>query len=220
MYPFYRQAFSYHNQPSTLKQEMIISASGEVSAPPDTVILKLGVVTRNQEVEKAQQENTFKIKQMILALKNLSVQNDEIKTAYYFVRPIYDNSQNEQSKIIGYEVTNIVEITTQRLNKVGEIIDTALKNGANRVDDIVYQLQYSTPYKEKAYEMAIQQSLQKAKVIANGYGTTVRFPPYKIIEQERAVLAVSQGVTPTSEKVFFPRDITVSVHLTVHFMFD
>lgn len=220
MYPFYRQVMSYSNWRHTLKNEIVISANGEVLAPPDTVIIKLGVVSRNQNIEKAQQENAFKMRQIILALKNQFVQENEIKTAVYFVRPIYENAQNEDSTIIAYEVTNIIEITTNRLYKTGEIIDTAVQNGANRVDDIVYQLKTSEPYRKKAYELAIQESIQKAQMIANGYGANVSFPPYKIIEQERAVLALSQGVAPTTEKVFFPRDITVSVHLTVHFMFD
>jgi hypothetical protein len=53
---------------------------------------------------------------------------------------IKDSNGNYQQILIGYRVSNILSIQTDNIDSAGNIIDVAVSSGANRVDNVSFQL--------------------------------------------------------------------------------
>ena len=77
-------------------------------------------------------------------MTNLGIPEDDIQTSNFRIYPIYDSIEdsygNYQQILIGYRVSNILSIQTEKTDSAGNIIDIAVSSGANRVDDVSFQL--------------------------------------------------------------------------------
>ena len=59
------------------------------------------------------------------------------------------------------------------LQKVGPMVDAALKAGSNQVEDIRFQLKDDEPLREKALTAAADEAKRKAQVIAAALGVEI-----------------------------------------------
>lgn len=118
-----------------------VSGTGKITTTPDIVEISLAVQTENTDGLLAQQENAKKMGQCIDALKALGFTDAELKTTGY---SMYSYRADSDSPFGGektvYRVTNTLLVKTSKTDKAGEIIDTAIANGANSVNYISFTL--------------------------------------------------------------------------------
>jgi len=144
-----------------------ITAVGDasVSVTPDTAMVDVGVATQAATAQDATQQNATQAGTVITALQALLGANASIKTISYSVSPVYNNPQ---ATIVGYVVTNIVEVRLTDLTLVGKVIDTAIQSGANRVQGISFGLQDRTAPVGQALKTAASRARSQADAIASG----------------------------------------------------
>ena len=148
-----------------------ITAVGDatVSVPPDLAHIDLGVVTQGATAQDATTNNAAQAGAVIAALQGLLGTSANIKTISYSLSPVYNNPPAGQSPtIVGYMVTNIVEVTLTNLVQVGKVIDTAIQSGANRVQGISFGLQDRNPPTAQALKTAAAKAKAQADAIASG----------------------------------------------------
>jgi uncharacterized protein len=179
-YP-YRQTYQPYrgNQLFT----MTVDGNGHSVARPNQAKLTLGVMTEHPSVQAAQQENAEISNRVIEGLKQMGIDESDLKTTLYSVQPRYD-FHDGKSILRGYEVEHLFEVTIKDLSKIGNVYDIAIKNGANRSGDIQFQVTDAAIYYQEALIRAIQNAREKAEVMANSIGATLSNIPIKIIEQE------------------------------------
>jgi len=158
---------------------MTLTGGGTVIAPPDTAILRLGVQTTGTNVTEAQNENARLSQAVLQSLEQLAI--TDIKTFQYDINKIYDYQNNQQIDK-GYQVRNILEIRTNNLDQVGELIDTAVYNGANVVELISFDVSNVSPYYLQALNLAIMNADEKAKSITENLGIIAYPIPKHITE--------------------------------------
>ena len=171
-------------QKSDLKSQaehntMTLSGKGQVTAVPDLAMLRLGVLTSGENLVDVQNENA-KISQAVLqSLQQLGI--TDIKTYEYEINKLYEY---EDSKRIdkGYSVRNILEIKTDHLGQVGNVIDTAVYYGANIVDLIEFDVLEKEGYYLDALDLAVENAIKKADTVARSIGLTNAPVPTQIIE--------------------------------------
>lgn len=122
------------NQEHTLS----VTGTGSLTVTPDQVALTLGVDTQAPTAADALRLNAQAMEQVVKALKNLGLTDKELRTATFTLQPLYIYPEKERPILVGYRVTNTVTITTTALNRTGEIVDTAVAAGANRVDTLYF----------------------------------------------------------------------------------
>ena len=89
------------------------------------------------------------------AIQKLGITNDEISTTDFTIEPVYNNTgpyppYNEyKNELIGYKVSNTLVIKTTKLGLAGNILDTAVAAGANRVDGVSFTL---SPEKQQSVQ--------------------------------------------------------------------
>jgi uncharacterized protein YggE len=165
--------------------------TASVSVAPDLARVDVGVFTQGATAQDASTANASQASTIITALQALLGGGANIKTINYSLSPVYNNPPpGQNATIIGYSVSNTVEITLTDLSKIGKTIDTAIQSGANRVQGISFDLQDRNPPTAQALKAAAINARAQADAIAAGLNV-----------HTGAVLHASEGVNTSTPVV-------------------
>jgi uncharacterized protein len=169
------------NHPNGQTASITVSGEGEVTTLPDIATVNITIRESAKTVPEAQKLAEAKVKAAIAALSGLGVHDLDQKTLSYNVSPKYENvpvssgtmypSYNQ--KIVGYEVTQSVEIKVRDIEAAGEIIGAL---GAANITEIYgpsFAVDNMDEAKAEAKEKAIAQAREKAKATAKALGATL-----------------------------------------------
>ena len=121
-----------------------VSGSATASSNPDTLIIVLGVESEAKTANESLSQNSNSLNSVISSLVSSEISKDDIKTSNFSIYPLYDSIKdsngNWEQILNGYRVSNILSIQTEKIDSAGDIIDVAVSSGANRVDDVLFQL--------------------------------------------------------------------------------
>ena len=126
--------------------EQTISVMGDATknSTPDTLHIILGVESEAETASESLSQNSQSLNNVIASLNSAGVTKDEIETSNFRIYPLYDSikdsNDNYKQILIGYHVSNILSIQTDKIDSAGNIIDSAVSSGANRVDNVSFQL--------------------------------------------------------------------------------
>src|SRR5690242_8143210 len=82
-------------QPTQIAPPMInISGSAEVKVAPDEIYLRLGVETRDENLEVAKKQNDERISKALAFLKTSQINSKDIQTDYLSIEPNYNNNSS------------------------------------------------------------------------------------------------------------------------------
>lgn len=153
------------NSVTTTKQDLFqVTGEGSATAVPDTAHISFGVTKQSTTVADAQNQTNTAINNVLDALKQMDVSTKDIKTTDYSVNPNYNFDGSSQT-IIGYTVTQNIDLKVQPLDKVNKVLDTITKNGANLVGQVSFGF---TDTKEQQLEdQARKDAVMKAKAKAD-----------------------------------------------------
>ena len=146
---------------------------GVARMAPDTADVTIGVVTEARDAARAHADNAAATSRVQDALKSLGIAERDIQTARYDFSPVYDVKDNGRSVTTGYTVTNAVIVKVRNLANVGKVIDTALANGANRVDSLEFSASDPSAAKNAALADAARDARSKADAVARALGVRV-----------------------------------------------
>jgi len=122
-----------------------------------------------------------------------------------------------------YRASNVITVTTSRLNDVGALIDAAIGAGANRVEGIRFELKDAEPVRIQALELAVQQARAKAQALAKAEGLSIK-GVLSIDEQAAGYYPMDYSSRLVEAKVapstpIQPGDVTVMVRVGVAYQF-
>ena len=148
--------------------ENIISVTGTASASSesDTLIVVLGVESEAKTANESLSKNSNSLNSVISSLTGTGISEDDIQTSNFRIYPLYDFSDSKDKQIlIGYRVSNMLSIQTDKIDSAGNIIDAAVSSGANRVDNVSFQLsdEKSQKISDNLIANAITDAKQKAE---------------------------------------------------------
>ena len=126
------------------EQTISVSGSATASSNPDTLVIVLGVESEAKTANESLSQNSNSLNSVISSLTNSGLSEDDIQTSNFSIYPTYDSIKdfngNWQQVLTGYRVSNILSIQTDKIGSAGDIIDAAVSSGANRVDNVSFQL--------------------------------------------------------------------------------
>ncbi len=126
------------------EQTVSVTGSAISSSNPDTLVMILGVDSEAKTANESLSKNSNALNSVISALTNSGISKDDIQTSNFRIYPLYDSIKdsngNYQQILIGYRVSNMLSIQTEKIDSAGTIIDVAVSSGANRVDNVSFQL--------------------------------------------------------------------------------
>ncbi|MDW0137369.1 MAG: SIMPL domain-containing protein, partial [Nitrososphaeraceae archaeon] len=113
---------------------LFVTGSATTETKPDKVTVSLGVETTNAKAKAALAANSELMNKIINALKTAGVKENETTTASFTITPNRNYSiDKNQGKLIGFTVSNSIQIDSSMVNDTSEWIDIAVSSGANNV---------------------------------------------------------------------------------------
>lgn len=219
------------SQTSVVTSDMpqIIQTYGEaeVKAEPDLARISLAIETRSNSAEQAVEENARLANAVFEALSGFGLTEDEIKTGSYQLYSYREWFEERLSseELITYQVSNEVVVSTSRIDEVGEIIDLAIRSGANNINYINFELENPQELQLQALKTATEQAKKKAEAIAESADERIsglfriqeertEYIPFVVRQDGLAEEAAMGAPTPIT-----PDEVTVKAMVKAEFSF-
>ncbi|RJQ49650.1 MAG: DUF541 domain-containing protein [Nitrospiraceae bacterium] len=153
-----------------------VTGTATENYPPDTAAVVLAIENTAGTVSQATQMNNAISEKVISGIKKLMKPNawDEVKTSSYSLEPLYEYDQGaRRNKFMGYKAINQITVKTKQISNVGRFIDSAVEQGANRVDTISFSLTDTKGFCKGLLQQATEQARSDAEVVAQSLGTKI-----------------------------------------------
>jgi uncharacterized protein YggE len=194
----YANSFGKSIPPSSFRS-FSVSGDGKATAIPDVAEFSFQVVTEGgNDIATLQATNTDAVNKAIAFVKSDGVADKDITTESYDVSPRYQTydcsptpvvySAPTQSvsgietvtqvaapacppaSIVGYTVTQSVDVKVRDFSKIGDIMNGVVKNGANDVGALSFTLDDPTTVQNEARADAVTKAKAEAQAIAQESG--------------------------------------------------
>lgn len=162
----------YAGQSTQYKNTISVSGEGKVVAKPDIGQISLSVISNASTVAVAQKDNTNKMNKIVAAMKDAGIAEVDMKTASYSLYPQYQYTSGK-STIIGYEVSQTLEVKIRDLDKVGDILGKATAAGANQMGSLSLTFDDPEELNAQARQKAIDNAKEKAQKLAAALGVSL-----------------------------------------------
>lgn len=170
--------------PAPPQRTLQVAGTAERMVPPDTGIVVLAVETQADTVRRAVEQNNTTTNNVMDAVRRLNIANLTLRTLGFDVQPIYEQIPPNRTppptpRIVAYRVINrvqarIPDADVNRLSAtVGRVLDAALGAGANRVDEVRFELTNRDPIVRELLAEATRNAADTARVLATAAGVTL-----------------------------------------------
>ncbi|MBA2368147.1 MAG: SIMPL domain-containing protein [Candidatus Protochlamydia sp.] len=176
LFKFFTTAILFSGSFNATAEELEISkltvkGEGALYKPADQMELNIAVVTQNIDSKLAVKTNNEKMELVISRLNKVGLTAKEIQTGQFMVQPIYHypGPKEEQAgpTITHYETTNTLQIKTKQLDLIEKIIGAAVESGANRLDQIVFNLSDPQLFRNEVIHLAAKHAMEDANSLAH-----------------------------------------------------
>lgn len=167
--------FTLGNKNVSAKDTVNVEGTSTISVSPDLLTVYFNAETTGDTATKAKDKNTEITNKLITSLVLLGFEEKEVFTENYNVYPNYEWINNKRIQK-GYKVVHSlkIEMSSEEVDKLGEIIDAGVGAGAN-INYINFELsqELQSEYKAKAIELAAKDARVKAEAVAIGFNKKV-----------------------------------------------
>lgn len=149
---------------------LALTGSAEIAVAPDRARIGSGVVTEGATAREALDANNAAMRRVIAALREAGVRDRDLRTGELNVAPRYSRPDRDDGdgapRIVGYEVTNRLDVLVRDLDELGTILDRVVDVGANRVDGIAFEVSDADARRDEARARALRDARRKAEIYA------------------------------------------------------
>lgn len=155
-------------------QPMIVSGDGKATAIPDIARVDAGIQSSGGSLSQVQSEVDKKSQTLVSALKNLGIDDKDIKTAAYNIYPQQDYQANPPT-ITGYQISVNYEVTIRKIDTINNVMTTLTSNGANLIGSVNFDLSDKAKLKatNNARIDAVAQAKTNAQSLADAAGVAL-----------------------------------------------
>jgi uncharacterized protein YggE len=156
-----------------------VTGEGEVVSVPDVANFSFAVTANAKTVSDAQAQVTKKMDAVIAGLKNLGIDEKDIRTTNYSVYPKYVYNAGvcgvnycppSNQVLDGYTASHNVSVKVHDTTLVGEALAVAGDNGATDISSVSFTVDDPDQLMEEARGQAIDDARSKARVLAKDLG--------------------------------------------------
>ncbi len=146
-----------------------VVGTGQVRGTPDVLSLTLGVGTRDKSAGAALTHNSELTSGLIGVLRDAGVDEKDIRTANFSISPVYDD---DHENVIGYGVSNSVDVQIRDLGKAGRIIDAAAEAAGDEivVNSLSFSFDDNSDLVAQARAEAVKRARSQAEQLAKAAG--------------------------------------------------
>ena len=144
--------------------------SSQIVAEADMAEINVEVIIKAETAQAAKEQSDQAVAKFINRLQKAGVDRSLIQSANINLQPQYHYEKNKPNRLIGYSANRRVTVTVNQLSELNSILDTALEQGINQINNIALKSSKEALYLEQARLAAIKDAQQKAASLAEGFG--------------------------------------------------
>lgn len=157
-----------------------VEGTGEAAMVPDVARVTFTITESATAVKAAQDAATERTNRALEAVRELGVEERDVKTLSYNVSPRYEYSQQPcypgmvcpagSPRITGYDVSQTVEVKVRDTAKAGEVLGALGGVGVQNISGPEFVVDDETAVSNEAREEAIEEAREKARALASQLG--------------------------------------------------
>lgn len=170
--PAFSQNFSSSagNETSAEKLPRIaVEASGSISAKPDMALLQISVSHEAKTAKAAAEQTAAALQTLLTALKSQKIAEKDMQSNGLAVNAVYQEAAKAKREK-SFQAAASVTVKIRNTGALGQVIDTALANGANGISDISWTNSDLKPLYAAARRQAVENALDKIRSYAAAAG--------------------------------------------------
>lgn len=214
-----------------------VSGTGEVFSIPDTGSFSFSVNEEGKTVKEAQEKSSKKMNAILDALKEMGIEDKDVKTIGYNSGPKYEWRQAScptsydvdmpvycppgKSVLMGYEVNQTISVKVRKTEEAGDVLTKVGSLGATNISGLDFVVDDTDAAKAEARELAITNAKEKAKTLAKAldiklvrivsFNDSSDYPPmYYAMDSMSSVKAMGAGEAAVSPRLPVGENKTVS----------
>src|SRR5437763_12996288 len=161
------------NATPPLVESVTVTGNGHVSLAPDRYTFTVGVQTIAATVDDGARENNARVAAVIAALKQAGAKNDEIRTSSFSIYPQQDYQQGRAPSITGYQISNNVTVTRDKVGDAGKLLQAAINAGVNTSSGLQFEVSDPARGRDEGLRAAFDDAKSKASLLAAAAGRTL-----------------------------------------------
>ncbi|KUE79953.1 SIMPL domain-containing protein [Aeromonas schubertii] len=147
-----------------------VSGVAERKVEPDMATLSVSVTALQKDGLKAKQQVDAKVAAFFGKLEGLGIKRSDVDAGNLVVSPEYQYAPEKKPQLLGYRAQRQLSVRLYQLEKLSQLMETALGAGLETVSQIEYGLKDAKEEKEKVRLAAVEDAKAKAQSLANGFG--------------------------------------------------
>jgi uncharacterized protein YggE len=155
-------------------RSVTVDGFGQVEVTPDQALVRLGVQTEGDTASEALAQNTTRMTALLASLTDAGIARADIQTQNISLYPRYADPGPEAitrtQQLVGYTVSNIVQVRVRDLDTLGTILDSAVSAGANTIESIQFVVSDTSTPLDEARTEAMDDARRKAEQLAAAVG--------------------------------------------------
>jgi len=159
----------YIGQEAEFRNSIVISEIGEIYAKPDLAVINFSVIKEAKTVAEAIEKNTEIMNAVIQTTKDQGIEDKDLKTINFSIYPRYEYADGTFGKrvLVGYEVSQQLQVKIRNLEKIGTIIEKATAVGVNDIGELQFTIDNEEELKKQARAQAVEKAKTKAQELAS-----------------------------------------------------
>ena len=151
---------------------LTVNGRAVLQRPANIATLSVGVTTSADTAESALTDNSQKMQSIVSSLLDTHLTKEEMQTGQFNITPLYtpypkNPAPDFKQTIIGYEVTNMLSIRTDKIKEIGNFIDIATKSGANKIENVQFSLNDERSAWDEVIELATKNAISDATTMSS-----------------------------------------------------
>ena len=179
-----------------------VSGQGEAKGVPNQAQLSAGVTTTATTAQAALAENARKMNTVFVALTRMGVPDRSIQTSNFSVTPQYppyNQTATGPQRIVGYQVSNQVDVTLDDVKKLGPALDALVGAGANQINSVAFSIRDPATLLQTAREAAVADAIRRAQTYTHAAGVSLG-----------SVVSIEEGTVEVPRPVYRMQAMAIS----------
>lgn len=141
------------------------SVDQEVRSRPDRASIGAGVTSNGATAVEALRANSVAMEKLVSAAKKRGIKSEDIQTSGISLSPQYDYNNRvdgQPPRFLGYQVSNMLRVTTDNIDQLGELLDALIAAGGTNVDGPSFSMKDADAMLVPARKAAFEEANAKA----------------------------------------------------------
>jgi uncharacterized protein len=205
------------------------SINEELRMAPDRARVGAGVVTTAPTAVEAMRQNAAAMTRLTAALRRAGIEPRNIQTSGINLSAQYDytpQQRGEPPRLIGYQVSNMVNVVTSDIANLGRLLDTLVEAGGTNIDGPSFFVDNPDAALDAARQRAMTRANERALLYARAAGyrgarlITINEGGAMPMPQPMPVMAMARADAAAEATPVQPGQVTNAVSLTLQYRFE